>query len=51
MQGCKKAFKSPWGGHRGLTGLICMAKTNSYETIKSGGHDPHGSRLRRLYMS
>ena len=29
------------GGNRGLTGLICMAKSNSCgEVIKCGGYDP-----------
>ena len=42
MHGCSKAFKSE-GSHMGLTGLIRMAKTNSYgEIIKSGGHGPCG---------
>ena len=35
-------YSSQGGGHRGLTGLICMAKNaNSYrEVIKSGGQGP-----------
>ena len=51
---CRSVGKhSSLGGHRSLTGLICLAKINSYgEGIKSGGgHGPPGSYAYVLYAS